>query len=246
MKILLTYRGASYSASLDSGIPIALPMYQGTRSVRCFDAPPLTCEPVHIGDWVGSLAAGAPVNFYNLHINPHGNGTHTETSLHISTQGLSLDKLVPSGPMLCQLISVGSDDRQIEASSIVGLANDVPALVVRTKPSNLTKIDINHTGTNPNYFTADAMQKIRLAGVEHLLTDLPSVDPEVDGGVLAAHREFWQVDHALHRKHATITELIFVPDHVADGLYLLHLSYLPLPMDASPSYPVLYPLLSAL
>jgi hypothetical protein len=40
--------------------------------------------------------------------------------------------------------------------------------------------------------------------------------------------------------NATISEMIFVPGAVADGLYLLHLNIAPIESDASPSKPVLY------
>lgn len=76
----------------------------------------------------------------------------------------------------------------------------------------------------------------------HLLIDLPSVDKEHDGGKLTAHKTFWNYPKA-PRKEATITEMIFVPNAVKDGLYLLNLQVAPFENDASPSRPVIYPLL---
>jgi len=78
-------------------------------------------------------------------------------------------------------------------------------------------------------------------GIEHLLLDLPSVDRESDGGALAAHRAFWRYPDA-PRMEATITEFIYVPDAVVDGLYYLNLQVAPFENDASPSRPVLYPI----
>jgi hypothetical protein len=78
-------------------------------------------------------------------------------------------------------------------------------------------------------------------GYSHLLTDLPSVDPEVDGGALTAHHVWWNVP-AAPRTQASITELIFVPNHVADGLYLLNLQFPKIMSDAAPSRPQLYSL----
>jgi hypothetical protein len=49
-------------------------------------------------------------------------------------------------------------------------------------------------------------------------------------GVSAAHPRY----------SATITELIYVPDGVEDGLYLLNLQVPNLRTDAVPSRPVLY------
>ncbi|MFM7054031.1 MAG: cyclase family protein, partial [Bacteroidota bacterium] len=60
-----------------------------------------------------------------------------------------------------------------------------------------------------------------------------------DEGRLEAHHAFWQYPDS-PRIGTTITELIFVPDHVADGSYLLNLMITSLENDASPSKPVLY------
>jgi kynurenine formamidase len=84
-------------------------------------------------------------------------------------------------------------------------------------------------------------------GVRHLLIDLPSVDPEEDGGALAAHRAFWGLplgSTALaDARHAgaSITELIQVPADCAEGSYMLNLSLAPMHGDAVPSRPILFP-----
>ena len=83
------------------------------------------------------------------------------------------------------------------------------------------------------------MQLIVDRGVQHLLIDLPSVDPEEDAGALAAHHVFWQYPNAT-RTQATITELILVPDSVPDGRYLLDLNAAAFDADAAPSRPMLY------
>jgi hypothetical protein len=77
--------------------------------------------------------------------------------------------------------------------------------------------------------------------IEHLLVDIPSVDKEQDEGKLLAHKSFWQFPFNT-RKNATITELIYVPNHIPDGYYLVNLQYYPFPMDASPSRPLIYAL----
>ena len=85
----------------------------------------------------------------------------------------------------------------------------------------------------------EAAQYLVNKGVDHLLIDLPSVDREKDGGALLCHKVFWNFDGKL-RKHATITELIYVPNTVKDGTYFLNLQVAPFENDASPSRPVLY------
>ena len=85
------------------------------------------------------------------------------------------------------------------------------------------------------------MRRLVENGVEHILVDLPSVDREVDGGRLEAHRAFWGLPND-PRPGCTITELVYVPQNAPDGMYLLHLGVAPFVNDASPSRPVLFPL----
>jgi hypothetical protein len=85
-------------------------------------------------------------------------------------------------------------------------------------------------------------EKLMQHNIKHLLLDLPSVDREEDAGKLAAHKTFW--NYPLNpRLDATITELIFVPNHISDGDYLLNLMVSAFDSDAVPSKPVIYPLL---
>ena len=44
------------------------------------------------------------------------------------------------------------------------------------------------------------------------------------------------------KRRRSLTEMIYVPDGIPDGLYWLHLELAPLVSDATPSRPVLYPL----
>jgi kynurenine formamidase len=88
---------------------------------------------------------------------------------------------------------------------------------------------------------------LRESGIQHLLIDLPSVDKEKDGGKLAAHKAFWNVTDVNQlnkgaRLNCTITEMIFVPNEVTDGNYVLNLQIASFENDASPSKPILYPI----
>ena len=79
--------------------------------------------------------------------------------------------------------------------------------------------------------------------MKHLLVDLPSVDREEDGGVLAAHHAFWDYPNQLDRVR-TISELLHVPTDVRDGEYLLEMQLPHFINDAAPSRSILYALLS--
>ena len=93
------------------------------------------------------------------------------------------------------------------------------------------------------------MRAIVDAGVMHLITDLPSVDA-YDDSMLAGHRVFWALPSdgviadagVADRPHATITELAYIPQEAADGLYWLDLGVPRFLADAAPSRPILYPL----
>ena len=121
------------------------------------------------------------------------------------------------------------------------LKPDLPeAVILRHRPSSLPAGN-DFTGTNPPFLSEDAARRLCEKGVLHLLIDLPSVDPEKDGGALRAHKAFWDVEGEL-RKGATITELVNIPEHIEEGLYFLELQLAPIENDASPSRPILYPL----
>ena len=100
----------------------------------------------------------------------------------------------------------------------------------------------------PPYFSADAMEYVVECGFKHLLVDLPSIDRLFDEGKLTNHRIFWNVEqgsfeaNAATRIKSTITELIYVPDEVEDGEYLLNLQIAPFESDAAPSRPILFDL----
>ena len=75
--------------------------------------------------------------------------------------------------------------------------------------------------------------------VKHLLIDLPSIDKEKDEGALLAHKAFWNYP-VTPRLDAFITELIYVPNEIKDGLYLLNIQIAPFETDAAPSRPILF------
>ena len=201
-------------------------------------------EPVRTEGFIGSLKAGAPVNFFNVHINPHGNGTHTECVGHILPGPYTLRECMQRSHFVAELITVRPEvtdkGSQITKAQLEKACHgSAEALVVRTLPNTPEKLHRSYTGSNPPFFASDGIDWIRSLDYLHLLTDLPSVDPEVDGGVLAAHKSFWDVAGII-RATATITELVYVPGNIPDGLYLLDIHNLAIDLDVSPSRPMLY------
>jgi kynurenine formamidase len=100
----------------------------------------------------------------------------------------------------------------------------------------------------PPYLSREAAQLLVERAILHLVIDLPSLDREHDAGRLSAHRAFFGLAPGATalagatRPDATVTELAFVPDTLADGAYLLELQVPALGGDAVPSRPLLYAL----
>lgn len=246
--IELTYRDQRYRAELSEPIDIAIPLREGLETVNCFYAPPMETSPVVAADFIGSTAQGGVVNFLNVKINPHGNGTHTECVGHIAKEPYTINQSLKNFHFFAKILSIYpqktvSGDRVILQNQLSeALEGDVPeAVIIRTMPNDELKLRTNYSGSNPPYFHHEAIEFLVEQGVQHLLVDLPSVDREEDGGKLLAHRAFWRYPDNV-RKNCTISELIYVPNFVKDGVYLLNLQIASFEIDVSPSKPVLYKL----
>lgn len=247
MKITFDKNGKSYEADLSQPLDISIPLEEGNQTVNCFYAPPMQVWPVVAGDFIGLTKYG-PVNFKNVKINPHGNGTHTECVGHIAKEKYSINQSLKNFHFFAKLISVtptemDNGDHVIFKDQIVSLfeKNEAEAIIIRTLPNQRKKLTTNYSGTNPTYLDHEATQYLVDCGVQHLLIDLPSVDREEDEGKLLSHHTFWQYPHAI-REHCTISELIFVKNTIKDGIYLLNISIASFEIDVSPSKPVLYKL----
>ena len=246
MFVTIESKGQKLRANLSNPLHIAIPLQDGlAHQPNAYAAPPFEATPYRSGDFVGAIEAGAPVNYYNVRLNPHGNGTHTETVGHILKGYYAIHECLSDTHIIAELISLHPTKREdgdivIQAETLDALCqHDTDALIVRTFPNEAEKRVRKYTGSNPPYFSPEAMQWIHDHNYRHLLTDLPSVDREVDGGALTAHKIFWQAETSplIHR---TITEMVYVANDIEDGIYLLNIQVAPLILDASPSRPVLF------
>lgn len=246
MIVTIEWNGQRHSADLSKPLQIAIPLRDGLENQpNAYGAPPFETSPYQSGDFIGAIEAGSPVNYYNVRLNPHGNGTHTETIGHIAEGKYAIHECLKETHVIVEVISVyptkgDNGDIVIEAETLKALcSHEASALIVRTLPNPSEKQFRKYTGTNPPYFTVDAMQWVHEQNYNHLLTDLPSVDREEDGGALKAHKIFWQAKTSplINR---TITEMVYVANDIEDGIYLLNIQIAPMILDASPSRPVLY------
>ena len=248
MKMQIEWQGRKYSADIARPIHLAIPLSADIdKQPNAYGAPPYQHTPVTDGDFVGAIEHGSPVNFYNVQINPHGNGTHTECVGHIMEGAASIHESLNDVFLIAELVSIFPENLPNGDSVITpGALEDMTwyeteALIVRTLPNDDNKQYRKYTGTNPPFFSEKAMDWITARGYRHLLTDLPSVDKEHDDGALTAHRAFWQTMTDV-RQWQTITEMIYANNIVEDGLYLLNIQIAAHDLDASPSRPVLFKL----
>ncbi|MDO7873453.1 cyclase family protein [Hymenobacter sp. ASUV-10] len=248
------HAGKLYSYEPAAPLDISLPLAPGPGQVNCFWAEPVQFDTIRVGSFVGSVALGGSTNYQRIHVTPHGNGTHTECYGHISPDpAVTLNQCLRRFLFVARLVSV-TPQKQENGDLVVMLADVQAALaaqapgealpeafVLRTLPNEAAKRQRQYSGTNPTYIEPALAQFLVDNNVQHFLLDLPSVDREEDAGQLLAHHAFWRYPQQ-PRCGATITELIFVPNEVKDGLYLLNIQVTSLEIDASPSKPVLYAL----
>ncbi len=237
---------------------ISIPLRFGGKQPNHFGAPAATATPLVAGSFTGAVAAGGSCECATLSLTPHCNGTHTETVRHVAGVGPAPFQALTGFVMRARLVTVvpvaasGSDEitdppaepddllvtraalQTAMGSDTVG--SDPMALVVRTTPNDLGKRSADWTTRTAPFFTSEAMEWIVARGVLHLLFDGPSIDRIHDEGKLTTHRIFFA-----RRDHATVTEMVYVPDAVADGDYELDLQVPAFDTDAAPSRPLLRP-----
>ena len=199
MDIILNYKGEEYIVDLSKPLDISIPLIPGSDSPNCFWAPLFDAVPLRSGDWVGDVNQGGGVNFKNVNINPHGNGTHTECVGHISKENVTINSILKNFHHIAKVISIypqkiENDDKVITKQQIIdALGGEIPdAVIIRTLPNGSEKMKRIYSGTNPPYVDHNAITYLVESGVKHLLLDLPSVDREEDGGKLLAHKAFWK------------------------------------------------------
>jgi arylformamidase len=232
---------------LNSPLDISIPLRASANNVSAWYVSPPEIKAVENGSWVGDVNRGGSVNFRSIFFNPHGHGTHTECVGHISSEFYSINNVLKTFFFKALVITVEpqkmGDDQVILEKQISAFKNlrEFEAIVIRTIPNETTKLNRQYSNTNFPYLDQFAALHLRDCGVKHLLIDLPSVDREEDGGKLLAHKAFWNYPEK-PRLDATITEFIYVPNHIVDGEYLLNIQIAPFENDASPSKPILYPI----
>jgi kynurenine formamidase len=254
---------------IDGGNPldISIPLDFAGAQPNAYGVEKATAKPCVAGSLVGDTRRGGSCNFEQYKFIPHCNGTHTECVGHLTRERISIhdslkDAFIPATLVSIEpenalesgesySISLSETDELITRKAIENALQKVgnAALIIRTLPNDESKKTRAYLENIPPFFSTEAMRFMVEKGVRHLLVDLPSIDRTFDEGKLSNHRIFWNVEQGSFEItqagfiNNTITELIFVPNEVEDGNYLLNLQIAPFVADASPSRPVLFKLI---
>jgi arylformamidase len=269
--------GIDLDVDLGATVDLSLPIRFGEHDSRAFSLPPATSAAVEAGGFVGDVRRGGSCNCETHHLTPHADGTHTEGPGHLlaarspvrMSEPVCVALLVRVVPRPLGDVSDDvsgnhrHDDLVVDQASVVDAIDAVlaaaafdtralpsPRALIIATGSGAERRRTRFSGQNPPYLTVDAAAAIRERGFMHLLVDLPSIDREDDGGLLAAHRAFFEIPVGLGSDDAnrpaplprTVTELIAVDDDVAVGFYALFLQVAPIEADAAPSRPLIAPL----
>lgn len=265
--------GRRWLADATHAVDLSIPLRFDGAQPNAFGAAAARGQALEAGAFVGDVRHGGSCNCSSYSLTPHCNGTHTECVGHItreriSVRDIAVDHFVPAlllsvTPEACEATAESSTpppqpgDRLITRKVLQQAASRhsdsvFGALVIRTLPNGKDKLSREYGAAEaPPYFSTEAMRWIVAQNVRHLVVDLPSLDRGADEGHLTTHRLFWGVPagnqhfSSATRADATVTELAYVDDAVADGCYLLNLQVAPFDADAAPSRPILYPAVPA-
>ncbi len=235
----IQHNSKKHQIDLSKPIDISMPLQMSKNNVIAWYQKAPTLKKIK------SVAKKDSTNFNSIYFNPHAHGTHTECVGHITKEFHSINQHLKQFFFMAEVITVvpeklGKDFVISKKQMQYALGNKKRnAVVIRTLPNIDEKLSKNYSNTNPPYLLEEAVIHLKEKGVQHLLIDLPSVDKEKDDGKLLSHNAFWNTAGQI-RYDATITELIFVPNVVADGTYFLNIQIAPFENDATPSKPVLY------
>ena len=172
VKAIITISNRAYTIDLAQPIDISIP-FVSNKGVVAYGAKPYNAKPFSEGGFVGSLESGSPVNFYDIELNPHGNGTHTESMLHIDSRGKSihdtlkqfhhLSYLTTVDPVLTENGDYIVKAAQLDFDKIKSL--NVSALIIRTLPNPNSKKSKNYTSNNPPYLERTLITELNKTNV---------------------------------------------------------------------------------
>ena len=259
---------SKFQIDSEKPLDISIPLHFNGIQPKAYGVEKAISKPCEAGEIVGDTRHGGSCNFEQITFIPHCNGTHTECVGHITHERISLrdclkDVFIPAVLVSIEpenafetdetySIKLDENDKLITRRKLenfkfqISTSEAVNALIVRLLPNNETKLSNTYLENIPPFFSTAAMEFIRELGIKHLLVDIPSIDRIFDTGKLSNHRIFWNVEQGSFEINSgslinnTITELIYVPNEIEDGFYVLNLQIAPFEADASPSRPIIF------
>jgi len=222
-------------------------------------------KPFSSEDFIGDTRLGGSCNFEDIYLNPHCNGTHTESIGHIVNDRIRIADVLEPRFFSALLITVlptyfgglsdkyypnpEADDMVISKislqKSLALLDKELKqfqpeALIIRTLPNLEIKKSLDYTKENAPYFTAEAVDFINAMGIKHIVVDLPSLDKSLDQGKLSSHRLFWGVE----RNCAELSDKSLINKTITELVYIdneisdgLYLTQIHIPLFLSDAAP---------
>ncbi len=253
--------------NLENPIHISIPLDFNGAQPNAYAVEKAVSKPYETKDLIGDTRRGGSCNFEQVKFIPHCNGTHTESIGHITHARISVhdclqDVFIPatlisiapeeaSKTNETYAVSLNSEDKLLTRNALENALgenaeNFLDGLIIRTLPNEKDKLTKTYLDEIPPFFSTEAMNYIREKNIKHLLVDVSSIDRIFDEGKLSNHRIFWNVEAGSFELNEesflrnTVTEMIFAPESVEDGVYLLNLQIAAFQSDASPSRPLLF------
>lgn len=262
MKITFDINSISYISDTSDPYFISIPLIFNGEQPNTYNVNRASATAYESGEFIGDTRRGGGCNFEEYKLIPHCNGTHTECIGHISHERISINNTLNEFFIPATLITVSpekafdTNDDYIPSKSEADLiitenvlrekltntdADFLKAMIIRTSPNDISKKKREYMNDMPPFLSIEAMKYLSGLNTEHLLLDLPSVDRTFDEGKLTSHHIYWNVPLGSHdvdkENHSmkTITEMIYVPDYIPDGKYLLNIQIPDFVSDAAPS-----------
>ena len=233
-------KNEKFAYDSEAGIPLGHQLNNSGDTPTAWYSSKPSITAIKQEGFIGDTRLGGSVNSNEIRIQPHNHGTHTECYGHLTHERVALSDVFNGYLGLASLHSIDLPyGKPIEEKHLPKTSYE--ALIIRTSKEGFSAKDFSNS--EPSYISPKAMEAIIAFGVNHLLIDLPSVDPEFDQGKLISHRLFWGYKKKEYiRTSCTITEMIRIPKEIADGRYLLNLQTSDWKSDAVPSNPMIYPI----
>ena len=265
MIIDITHNNFKYQLNTDKTFDISIPYHFNKKQPNFYNVKPGTSSPLKENKKSYTVKSGASCNVFEISMNIHCTGTHTEFVGHLLNDPGNIGKIVNEIFIPSLLISINPipfanskdsyhcnvedneliiDKELIKASEKFILKYKPKALIIRSYPNPNKKKYFNYQENIAPFFTNNALKYLSSIEIKHLVVDIPSIDRMDDDGLLGNHRLFWNYGREINEElnehsEKTITEMTFIPNNIKDGFFFLNLQIPHFVSDAAPSRPLL-------